>query len=97
MPASFSSPLITISWTSASGVASTGTILVDNINLGTPTNFGNVQYYLLAGGTNWLRGDTITVVTANNDQGIFQTWFGRFYSVALPSSASPTLPDSLVT
>lgn len=97
LPNSFYSPVITITWTGANSVASTGTILVDNINLALPTTYGNVQYALFAGGTNFLRGDNITVVTANNNAGVIQTFFGRFYSTNLPSSASPTIPDSLVT
>jgi hypothetical protein len=97
LPNTFSNPLVTITWTGASGVASTGTILVDNINIGAPTTYGNVQYALFAGGTNYLRGDNITVITANNNAGVIQTFFGRFYSTNLPSGSSPTIPDSLVT
>lgn len=44
----------------------------------------------------WKKGDIITVAITNDRAGIVQSLFMDIWDVPLPSSGSPTLPDSLI-
>jgi hypothetical protein len=87
-----------ITWTSASGVASTGQIFIDDLAFGEAYEFGGIFYGLFRGSTNYTVGDAFTSTTSNGYEGTIQTWFGRFYpGFQLPSNAAgaETIDDAL--
>lgn len=84
-----------ITWTSANTAGASAFILIDDALLIAPQAFGNVQYVLLRGSSDFAIGDSFTVTTANGNGGVFQTAFARWYNFQLPSSASPSIADSL--
>lgn len=87
---------IVISWTGAA--AETGvSVYVDDVAIVAPVLFGYVGYALMRGSVDFIRQDEITVDTADDYGGVFQTYFGRFLSTALPSSNAPSISDSLAT
>ena len=90
---------LTISWTSPRSAGSTANVFLDDFVLVSPTYFGNVGYFMVRGTADFLAGnpDSFGVVTGNNFAGVFQTFFASAYQVALPSSGSPSISDSLAT
>jgi hypothetical protein len=91
---------VNISWTSANSAGGSAQILIDDYVLVLTTNFGFEQYVMYAGSTDFQQGDEFSVVSANNNDGVFQTFNCRFFGYALPStnsSAGPTISDSLAT
>jgi hypothetical protein len=65
-----------VTWTTAATAGATAVILIDDVVLQRPTDFGHVQYALFAGATDFADGDKFTVTTTNDYGGVFQTWFG---------------------
>ena len=88
---------LTISWTSAASPTSGKTIIIDQVAVVKTVGFGNVQYALMRGATDFLNGDEFSIVTANDNAGAIQSFFGRFFGAQLPSSSSNTVDDSLAT
>jgi hypothetical protein len=88
---------MTITWTTAATAGSGAEILIDDVAVTQPVNFGNVYYALFRGSVDVIKGDQLEVVTATSGAGVFQSFFGRFYGVALPSASSPSISDSLAT
>lgn len=86
---------IMIVWSNSGSAV--GSVLVDSMVFGPMVNFGNVQVALLRGKVDFVQNDTFTYETTNNNAGVFQTFFGRYYGVQVNSSTSPTIPDSLAT
>lgn len=88
---------MTISWTVANNAGSGAIVLIDDCAVVQPTLFGGVQYVLYRGTIDFSVGDSFGVLTSDNFAGIFQSFFGLVYSIQLPSSASPSIPDSYAT
>lgn len=86
-----------ISWTAANVAGASAVILVDDVNLVQPTEFGYCQLALFRGSSDFAVGDVIDYATSIYSTGVFQSWFSRFYQAQLPSSATPTISDSLAT
>jgi hypothetical protein len=88
-----------ITWTAANLANAGAQILIDDAAVVEAVDFGHATYALFRGNTDFVVGDKFVVVTANDYGGVFQTFFGRFYDVQLPSddSAGETLSDTLAT
>ena len=90
---------IEISWimsTSTSGAA----VNVDDLCVIPAFTFGGVKGAIFRGSVDFAVNDTFTYSTTNDFAGVFQTWFGRFFRVQLPSTAvgtPPEISDSLAT
>lgn len=72
-------------------------VYVDGLAFGDVVYCGGVNVAILAGEDKFLRGDTFTFTTANDDAGVFQTWFRKAFGYQLPSDATPTISDTLAT
>ena len=72
-------------------------VFIDSIAFGPVTYHGGIHAVVIAGVDDWLKGDYYTFTVANNDAGVFQTYFRKNYQFQLPSSGSPTILDSLAT
>lgn len=88
---------IEITWTSANSAGASAVLYIDDCAVAETIQLGRVGYVMFRGATDFLRNDKFTVTTANNYGGKFQTFLGRMYDVALPSSGSPSINDSLAT
>lgn len=59
------------------------------------------RFLIYSGSTSFRKGDTLTLISYNNYGGKVQTWFDRVFNtgalgIELPSSNSPTIPNSVV-
>jgi hypothetical protein len=88
---------VNIAWTAANTAGASAVILVDDIVLVRPTVYGSVQYAIFGGSTGFAVNDSIFSVTNVSSVGVFQTYFGRWFNFQLPSSATPSISDSLAT
>jgi hypothetical protein len=92
---------VTINWTSANTAGASAVIYTDNFVLIKPNaygSFGSTQVAIFRGDVDFLVGDTFSMVTANNNAGVWQSAYGLIYNLQLPSAASsPTISDSLAT
>ena len=90
---------VTISITSGSGTLNAGNdpVIIDNLTLTEARYVAGVAVCLSCGPNKILREDYAEFTVANDNAGKFQTFFRKAYGVQLPSSASPTISDSLVT
>lgn len=86
-----------ISWTAANAAGSGAQVLIDDVVLVTPVVYGFTSYVLLAGSTGFVVGDSFTSTTSVYSSGAFQSWLARFMGAVLPSSPTPSIPDSLAT
>lgn len=87
---------IEVSWTGANLNAGKSVYLSGSA-VRLATMHGGSAYAIFRGATDFLAGDDFVVITANDYAGKFQTWFGRFFGVQLPSSGSPNISDSLAS
>jgi hypothetical protein len=86
---------VTVEWTSAT--ANSGkSVYVSGCFVASPTVHANVNYIVTRGSTAFVAGDTFTCTTTNSRNGKFQDYFTRFLGYQLPSSATPTISDTLV-
>jgi len=100
---------LVIQWESTTGLPLGAQIVIDNIAIAPATIYGNTAYAIQRGDVDSIRDDNYTVETNNDFDGVFQTFFGRWYDVALPSTRSEDvgsevtstegelIPDSLAT
>jgi hypothetical protein len=88
-----------ITWTSAGGVAATGGIFIDDLVLAPAYVFGGIYYGLFRGSADFVVGDAFTSTTSNGYQGVFATYFSRFYGFQLPTATggAETIADTLAT
>ena len=93
---------LSISWMNANAAGGSAIVYIDDAFVVAPTYFGNVGYWLTRGNVDFeaadpplATGDSFGVLTSNNFAGVFQTFFGLAYNVALPSSGSPSISDTL--
>lgn len=64
----------------------------------TPCEYlAGVSIAVFGGPEKWLVGDTITIPLSNNNAGLFQNFFRRAFRIQLPTDATPTISDGLVT
>ena len=87
---------IHIRWTTANVALAGETILSSGVQLAAADVVNRLRAMIFRGDRDFIKGDEIDVVAVNDYAGIFQTFFGRYYDFVLPSSATPTIPDSLV-
>lgn len=85
---------LTISFTGTSPVHE---VLLDDGAVAEVTYHGGAGFVLIAGKEPFVQGDLFSVPLQNNNQGIFQTFFRKAFRVQLPSSSSPSQPDSRAT
>lgn len=95
-PPNPSSASLTVSWTSAN-LENAVDVIVDDVILSEVSKFSRMNMAVVPGDVPFTVGDEWTVTNTNNYAGVFQTFFGRFYSVVLPSSGTPTRLDSLAS
>lgn len=69
----------------------------DGLCFGPVTWYGGVSVVAIGGATNAIRGDRYDFTIANDGAGYFQDYFRRKYKIQLPSSATPSAANSLVT
>jgi len=87
----------------ALSIAVTGTltnakaVYVDGLAFGPVTYENGVCFAAVAGADKFLVGDQGTFTVANDEAGVFQTWFRKTFGFQLPSDASPSIADSLAT
>ena len=77
-----------------------GNLYIDSMGLGPVTYLGGVGYAITANTTPFLRGDRLILTNAVNldtTQGVIQKYLSRRYHQQMPSSGTPTIPDSLAT
>lgn len=72
-------------------------VYVDAIAVAPVVYHGGVGFAIATGNTPFVRGDRLQVTTTNDNAGVFQEFFRRFYLTQLPSSGAPTISDSLAT
>lgn len=72
-------------------------VWIDSLAFGPAVWHQGISVAILAGSTPWAKGDRIDLVTSNDDAGVIQTFFRKQFHVQLPSSATPSLADSLAT
>ncbi len=87
---------LTIRWGNSDSAGSTAVILVDQMAIAKMTTLGYNQIAVLRGAVDFAIGDNFSFTTTNNYAGLMQSGFGQFMLTQLPSSGSPTIPDSLV-
>lgn len=95
-PASLPDDLeIVISWSNTPTAAKN--TWIDSIAFGPVDYFGGVSTCLVAGQTQFIRGDKFTYSLSTNEEGTFQTFFRKFAKVQIPSNTAggETLSDSL--
>ena len=64
----------------------------------TPCEYlAGVSIAVFGGPEKWLVGVTITIPLSNNNAGLFQNFFRRAFRIQLPTDATPTISDGLVT
>lgn len=88
----------------STAVTSTRKVFLDSVALSPMTELysGGPLVAVMTGGTNFAAGDTWSVATTNDRAGLVREWCERNFSLttlglALPTSASPTIPDSVVS
>lgn len=88
-----------IAWTNATASGATGQVLIDDAAVVAGVSFSYVYYAIFRGSVDLVVGDEWTVTTTNDEAGVFQSFFGRFYDAQLPSvtNGSETIADSLAT
>jgi len=85
---------VEVYWTSMTAIASASGLIFDEFQVQKAIVFGYASYALYRGTVDFQVNDFFTVTTANNYAGLFQTYMGRFFKTALPSSGGPTITDA---
>lgn len=86
---------IVLKWTGTP--TNTKNLYLDSLAFGPAVWHGGIGAAVLAGSTQFIRGDKFTSAITNDEAGTFQTFFRRQFGVQLPSNASgsETIADSL--
>lgn len=72
-------------------------VYLDGLVMGPVNYIAGINAVIVAGTDKFLKGDTFTFTIANNDGGVFQTWFRKYLGYQLPSDATPSISDTLAT
>lgn len=85
-------------------LSAASTLLVDEVTMAQPVQLyqGGPGVVVFSGRTPAIRGDRWTITVTNSDHANFQAWFDRVLGsrslgILLPSSGSPTIPDTLIS
>lgn len=70
---------------------------VDDIALAPASYGGGLAVAAVRGSAPFVRGDSYSFTVANDDAGVFQKFFRQTFGYQLPSSATPSIADSLAT
>jgi len=70
---------------------------IDNIVIAPCTYIAGVGFAIVRGEQDFVAGDKFQINLSNNNAGKFQTFFRKAYKAQLPTNASPSISDSLVT
>jgi len=73
------------------------TVLIDHMQFGPVNYHGGIHASIADGTGKTLKNDRYTFTVANNDAGVFQTFFRKGMKIQLPSHASPSIADSLAS
>jgi hypothetical protein len=88
-------------WTlnlSLTGTVPNGTsVWFDSFGMAAATYENGLAFAATTGSTPFAKGDSFSSVIGNDFGGVFQVAARRLWGVQLPSSASPTIPNSLAT
>lgn len=71
-----------------SGLPSGSTVWLDDVRLAPVAYHGGVGLTISAGPTPWVRGDRLTFTVTNDQAGLFQDYWRKWYSAMLPSIAT---------
>ena len=77
-----------VDWTRAGDVSAGEYILIDDIILSTPFEFGHCFYNIVPGSESFVQDDYIDIKTFNDYSGTINTFFARYYDRMLPSTAA---------
>ena len=72
-------------------------VLIDHMQFGPVDYHGGVHASIVDGSGQTTKNDRYTFTVANNDNGVFQTFFRKGMKIQLPSNASPSIADSLAS
>lgn len=83
----------------ASGVLDSGNdpVLLDNLVIVPCDYYAGISVAVTSGPDKFLIGDQLSVPISNSNAGKFQTFFRKAFKIQLPTDATPTISDSLVT
>lgn len=73
------------------------TVLIDHMQFGPVDYHGGIHASIVDGSGQTTKNDRYTFTVANNDNGVFQTFFRKGLRIQLPSNASPSIADSLAS
>lgn len=82
---------------SGSLVTGNDNLLLDQIVITPVTYLAGVGIAVFGGPEKFLIGDSFTFDLSNGNEGVFQTFFRKAFAVQLPTDASETIDDALVT
>lgn len=71
-------------------------VYVDSVAVGEPVWHNGLGFSFIAGASPWKLQDRYSVAITNTE-GVFQSWFRKQFRYQLPSSATPTISDTLAT
>lgn len=80
-----------------SGLTNAKTVIIDQVMVGPVVYNGGVNAVVVMGAGVFRKNDIFSFSISNNDAGVFQTFFRKGLGLQLPSSASPTIADSLAS
>jgi hypothetical protein len=96
MPANIPSDL-KLSITLTPALTNAKTVLIDHMQFGPVDYHGGVHASVVDGVGETTKNDRYTFTVANDDAGVFQTFFRKGMKIQLPSHASPSISDSLAS
>jgi hypothetical protein len=72
-------------------------VVIDKVTITECEYHAGLAFAIFSGPDKFLTGDKISVPISNNVAGKFQSFFRKAYKVQLPTDATPTISDALVT
>ena len=85
---------LVIKWT---GTPSAHSVRIDAAAFGPVQYVNGMNVVIVAGQDKFLKGDKLAFTVSQNDNGVFQTWFRRWFGFQLPSDPAPSISDTLAT
>lgn len=86
-----------LSITLTPALTDTKTVFIDHMQFGPVNYHGGVHASIVDGSGETTKNDRYTFTVANDDNGVFQTFFRKGMKIQLPSNASPSIADSLAS
>ena len=81
----------------STNAAANDPIFIDQVVFAPVEYFSGVGMGISSGPEKFLEGDQVTFTISNDNNGKFQTFFRKAFKIQLPTDATPTISDSLVT